>query len=289
MAVIYLLNIFSFLISLLGFRGIWLVSHLFAILSFDILRIRRVLILKNLDIVFKETKTKAEKKIIARHSMASFFATIFEFIAAKYLFPKAKVSFYNSEILDNLLAKNEGLYAMCLHMSNWEFLCYAHAKLGRPIHVVVKAIGKGGVARWVEELRSQIGFSLIDRKGEHSASKQIITALEKKEVIGFVVDQKRPKGEFIPFFGKEASTNNSIFKLCLRKKAPIFSILIKRKKPGEFEITYFPEFIVQEDEGLSIEQNITQNTLLMNQLVEKMILSNPQEYFWMHNRWDLKK
>lgn len=289
MLVFFLFNSLSFFISLLGFTGIHFVAKGLSILSFDILRIRRSIILQNLDIVFSNTLTSHEKKQIARRSMASFFATLLEFFAAEKLFPKAKINFINPQYVEECLQKNEGLYALCIHMSNWELLCHINAKTYRPVHVVVKAIGKGKVAQWVENLRSKIGFRLIDRKSALSATTQIFKAIEKKEIVGFIVDQKRPRGEHLPFFGKLASTNNSLPKLYLRKKSPIIPAILKRKKAGEFDIIYFPEFHMLENKNLTYAELISENTKRINQQVEQMILQNPHEYFWMHNRWDLKK
>ena len=42
---------------------------------------------------------------------------------------------------------------------------------------------------------------------------------------------------------------------------------------------------MQENKNISIEKNITENTIKMNTVVEEMIRENPEEYFWMHNRW----
>lgn len=178
---------------------------------------------------------------------------------------------------------------MCIHMGNWELMCSLNSKLLAPVHVVVKDIGKGDVKKWVENLRTHIGYQLINRKSDLSPTTQIFNALQKKEIIGFIVDQKRPKGEMVPFFSKLASTNNSLVKLYLKQKAPIIPVLIKTRKPGEFDMIYYPEFIVEEDKNLSFEDQVTHNTIRMNKVVEMMILENPHEYFWMHNRWNLKK
>jgi KDO2-lipid IV(A) lauroyltransferase len=76
-------------------------------------------------------------------------------------------------------------------------------------------------------------------------------------------------------------------KLYLRKKAPILPVILKRTAPGAYTISYFSEFIYQENNALSFEENVSHMTLKINQQVEDMIRCNPDEYFWMHNRWEL--
>ncbi len=280
-----ILNFISFCLNILGHRGIFIVSTILGIILFDILRIRRKIILKNLTIAFGESKTLYEKIKIGRKSTISFIQTALELFTAKKLFARTKFILKNDHILRELMAKNDGVYAICIHMGNWEYLCHIGSNQFAPIHVVVKPIGKGALAKWVERMRASIGFRLIDRKGKESSTTQIFNALSKKEIIGFIVDQKRPRGELLPFFGKEASTNNSLAKLWLRRKAPVIPVMIKRTKIDTHEITFFQEFEMKDDKSVSIEKNITENTLRINTVVEEMIRKNPEEYFWMHNRW----
>lgn len=287
MLIYLILNTFSFFLNAIGFRGIRCLAVFLGILSFDILRIRRKIILENLDIAFSKSKTQAEKIKIGRASVVSFFTTLLEFFPAQKLFPKVKVTYTHREVPVNVIARNQGLYAMCIHMSNWEFLCHINSKL-IPISVVVKPIGKGTLAKWVEQTRKAIGFCLIDRKGNLSARSQIFSAIDRKEAVGFIIDQKRSSGEVLPFFGKQASTNNSLAKLYLRKPAPIVPVILKRTGMGEYHVIYFPEFIVDVDPSLSFAQKVTNITQRMNSLAEDMIRMNPEEYFWMHNRWNLK-
>lgn len=284
MLITILLNFISFCLNILGHRGIFIISSILGVLSFDILRIRRKIILKNLTIAYGETLSSNEKIQIGRKSTISFIRTILEFFTAKKLFSRTKYIFTNEHILVEQLAKNLGAYIICIHIGNWEYLCHVGSKFA-PIHVVVKPIGKGAIAKWVENMRSSIGFELIDRKGKESPTTQIFKALNKKEIIGFIADQKRPRGEKLPFFGKEASTNNSLAKLWLRKKAPVIPVMIKRISIDTHEILVFPECKMLDDKNLSIEKNITENTMKINTIVEEMIRQNPEEYFWMHNRW----
>jgi len=279
------LNAIALFLGLIGFRGIRIVAVIFGILAFDILGIRRKIILKNLDIVFKDTKTKKEKMHLGRMSFISLFTTAFEFFAAKHLFKKIQIQYTNQEYFQNILSKKQGLYSICIHMSNWELLCHVNAK-EVPVHVVVKPLGKGNVSHWIEKNRASIGFSLIDRKGSKPATRQIFQAIENQQAIGFIADQKRPNGQMLPFFGRPASTNDSLARLYLKKPAPIIPAMIKRNGPGKYNVIYFPEFIVPDLTDLPYTEKIKEITKKMNSQVESMILSNPTEYFWLHNRWD---
>jgi KDO2-lipid IV(A) lauroyltransferase len=280
------LNTLSFALGLLGHGGISLFSKILSFLFFDLLQIRRRIILKNLDIAYGHSKTPKEKRCIGRASVASFLCTIFELLAAKKLFPQNTHTFKQIEIMQKALQEKQGVYAMCIHMGNWEYLCHAASQKLATVHVVVKPVGNGTLTTWIENMRKAIGFSLIDRKALLSPTTQIFNALDKGDIIGFVVDQKRPKGEFLPFFNKMASTNNSLAKLWLKKNAPIIPVFIQKKGTRTHEITFLPPLHMKHEEHLSMAENITENTKRMNLIVEQMIKTNPEEYFWMHNRWE---
>lgn len=290
MFVHFLLNGISFLLSLLGFRGIYGLGVLLGILCFDVLRIRRRVILKNLEIAFGDSRSLAERKFIGRASTISFIVTILEFFASERLFPKASVLFVNEEHLREAYPANAstGMYGLCIHMGNWEYLCHLHAQIyGKPVYVVAKAVGSKSVDDWVKKRRMALGYSLIGRNEKTSAAQQISKAIYNQQMVGFIVDQKRSRGEILPFFGRLASTNNSLAKLYLRTPAPILPSMIQRLKPGEYQITYFPILKFPENEHLSVSERVTALTQAMNAQVEEMIRLCPQEYFWMHNRWEI--
>jgi len=285
----FFLNSLSFCLSLLGFRGLRGIAYLIGYLAFDVFGLRKSIILGNLDIVYGTSLTIKKKKKIGRKSMINFFSTILEFIAAKHLLPKAKFIFKNKECTDKIISRHKGLYAICMHFGNWEYLCHINAKIYSPVNVVVKDVLKGKVELWIKNLRKQLGYKIIDRTLKRSAANQIFDAIDRNEVIGFIVDQKRPNGQFLPFFGKEASTNDSLAKLYFRKEAPMTAATIIRKKPGHFLIEYSQEFIYKRDPSISLAEDISKMSLKLNQFLEPIILKNPEEYYWLHNRWSLEK
>lgn len=285
----YFLRIISLFFGVIGFRGIDIVAKILVFIFFDIFQIRKSIVLQNLDLVFGEQKTKAEKMRIARRSFLNFIVTIFELLGSERLYPRAKVSFVHPEFMQEVLSRKEGMYALCIHMGNWEFLSAVNAKIYGPVHVVVKQLMKGKMWKWVTELRRRAGHIVVERDGQFSATKQIIKLINEKQIVGVIVDQKRPRGENLPFFNKIASTNNSLIRLYFAKPAPILPAIIKRIQPGEYEVTYFPEFKIIRDNSKTLAQQVTENTIRMNQIVEQMILANPEEYHWLHNRWNFKR
>lgn len=284
----YLLNTLSFLISLLGFRGIRILSYTIGILAFDIVRIRRKIILSNLDIVYHDTISHSKKQKIGRMCMINFITTALEFLSAKHLAHKAQFEFINQGLPSQLVYQNKGVYTICMHFGNWEYLCHINAKIyNKPVHVVVKDVLSGKSEEWIKNLRHSLGYNLIDRQSKISAAQQIFNAIDNGEIVGFIVDQRKPNGPMIPFFGQEASTNTGLSKLYFRKPAPLVCATIIRKKPGIFCVEYF-KFEYQKNDEISLSENITQMMRQVHALLEPIILKHPEEYYWLHNRWKKK-
>ena len=59
--------------------------------------------------------------------------------------------------------------------------------------------------------------------------------------------------------------------------------LLERKKNSNFEMTVHEPYKIQKTGD---DEEDTKNiTLKINQVIEKMILKNPKQWIWSHNRW----
>ena len=282
-------NALSFLLSLCPKQALVFLSHGFAFFLFSMLRLRRTLVLKNLDIVYGAKKTSSQKKKIAYLSYFNFFLTCFEFLAERHGRLGAEVEIINRQHIDQAKQKNKGVYILCIHMGSWEAMGGAFTRLFGPSHIVVKAVGPKGMDQFVTALRHKNGFYSVkkDKKEKKGHTlRQIEEKLCKNEIIGFVIDQKRPKSPKIPFFGELAKTNTTLAYLWQKNQAPIIPAFITRSKVGKHTVEVFPE--IKLERGVQQEQDLLEHSKIFNQVVEKMILSCPEQYFWLHNRWGLK-
>ena len=94
-----------------------------------------------------------------------------------------------------------------------------------------------------------------------------------------MIDQRVAEGEKINFFGKPALTTTLPAQLAIKYNLKIIPVFIKRTKNDNFEIEF--------QEELSPEKfdNKIQITKELNKILEKMILKNPSQWIWTHNRW----
>ncbi len=244
--------------------------------------------IKNIDIAFAERISSSEKRKLARSSLASFLETIIEFIFSRYFYPASTVRFENEEMFHRLLAEGRGVYGLALHQGNWELLCHKGSRALAPVHMALKPVGGPAVASWVRATRERNGVYEIPRKGEKPAWQIIYDVLHRKEIVAFVVDQRRSKGVKVPLFGRECMTNASLFRQWRGFHSPIVPVSIRRIGLLSHEARFWEPFEVLENEAWSEEEFLKANATKMNRLVEEMILWNPAEYFWMHDRFKMR-
>jgi KDO2-lipid IV(A) lauroyltransferase len=181
--------------------------------------------------------------------------------------------------LDELIAKNCGGIIFSAHFGNWEIGPKILLNYGLKVKTFYRPLNNPLVEKMTSSLR---GVKMIEKGSE--GNRQLITALKNKEFILIMADQKVSDGEPIKFFHDEAITSTAIAKIALKYRVPLipgcifrinkqFKFLLKVEKPLEF------------DARNSLNSEATNLTLKINQKIEKWVSENPEQWFWVHNRW----
>ncbi|MBI2602316.1 MAG: lysophospholipid acyltransferase family protein [Deltaproteobacteria bacterium] len=269
-------------VSRLSVRSLERLAWFLTILLFDLVRMRRKLVLANMRKALGHLSSQEQVKI-ARQSVFHCLLTALEFLHERHGRLGDRTSIVGKEHLDSALKKGQGAYVLCIHMSSWEAMGGAMSRNFAPSHVVVKRVGPPGLNRFVIEQRERNQFHSILRKKKGDAKQQIQNILSRNEIVGFVMDQGRPGEPFLPFFGVDARTNTSLAAIWRKYSAPIVPAYISRIKPFEYRLHILPELSLEMTED--VQKNVLELTLQFNKVVETMILAQPEQYFWFHNRW----
>ena len=183
------------------------------------------------------------------------------------------------KILDDLIAKNQGGIIFSAHFGNWEIGPKILLNYGLKVKTFYRPLNNPFVEKMTSSLR---GVKMIEKGSE--GNRQLISALKNKEFIIIMADQKVSDGEPIKFFHDNAITTTSIAKIALKYNVPLvpgfilrvnkqFKFLLKIEKPLEF------------NKINSLNSEASNLTLKINQIIEKWVSENPEQWFWVHNRW----
>ena len=98
-----------------------------------------------------------------------------------------------------------------------------------------------------------------------------------------MVDQRVGEGIKINFFNQIAQTTTIPAQLALRYNCKLVPISLERKEGSNFEMTIHEPYKINKTGN---DEEDTKNiTLKINRAIEKMILKNPKQWIWSHNRW----
>ena len=94
-----------------------------------------------------------------------------------------------------------------------------------------------------------------------------------------MIDQRVSEGIRVDFFGKPALTTSLPAQLAIKFNLSIVPVFIERETGYNYKIKFF------EPIKNSKFKNKEEITIKLNQILESMILKNPNEWIWTHNRW----
>ena len=116
-----------------------------------------------------------------------------------------------------------------------------------------------------------------------TGGKEIINKIKNGYSIALMVDQRVSEGPRCAFFNKLAHTTTIPAQLALKYNCKLIPISIERKGSINFEMTVHEPYEAQQTENS--KQDTENITLKINQNIEKMIVKNPTQWIWSHNRW----
>lgn len=259
-------------------------SKLLAIIFFNILRIRRSVVIKNLSIAFPKKSANEIKRLAFSNyqSIAITFLEIFSFNSASRDTIKNKFIPNNFELIKQKYSEKKGLILLTGHFGNWELGALATGiYLEESINVLVKKQKNPYVAEFITNMRERFGNKQIFLG---VSVKELYKTIINKKAVGIVGDQRGKRdGIRVKFFGKETSTFPGTAAIALKTQCPVIILLCARQFNGRYES------IIEELDYSNIKGSKEEMIQEFNQrylaILEKTVKQYPEQWFWMHNVW----
>lgn len=278
----------SFIVLALPTRIGLVLGRAFGSISFYILKKERKKALENLDIAFGDSKSKAEKRSIAKKAFENLGKSFIEVISIPK-FNRGNINKYvsckNIGILKRFVLENKGVIILSAHFGNWELLAHYISMQGLPINVIARRVRIDGLEAFLAGIRKKNNVNVIYRD---ASAKEIVDLLRNKKFVGIMPDQDMDSvsGVFVDFFGKSAWTPSGAAILNLLTGAPIVPCFMARRSFGhEFLIEAPIELIKTGDK----RKDILENTQRYTRTIEDCIRRYPEQWVWFHDRWKTKR
>ena len=240
---------------------------------------------KNIKIGLGEISKENEKEII--NGMWSNIGRTF----AEYVFLKdfkfSKINFNHVEIngtkyLDEIKKNNQSVIFYSGHFANFELMAMELDKFGIKCATIYRPLNNFFLNPVMEYLRMKYICPNQIPKGR-MGMREIINKMKNGYSIALMVDQRVSEGPREIFFNKPAHTTTIPAQLALKYDSKLVPISLERKEGIKFIMTIYEPYKV---EKTGYEDQDTKNiTLKINQILEKMIINNPKQWIWSHNRW----
>ncbi len=207
-------------------------------------------------------------------------------ILAEYIFIKdfrspkfqSNIEIKGQEILDKIKKDNEPVIFVSGHFNNFELMAMQIEKSGINLAVIYRPLNNKFLNFIMERIRKKYICKNQIKKGI-SGTKELLSFFKKKTSIALMIDQRVSQGIRSNFFKHEALTTTIPAQFIKKFKCKVVPIYIERVKGVNFKLTIHDPLVYSDNESI---ESITLN---LNDILEKFILKNPDQWIWSHNRW----
>jgi KDO2-lipid IV(A) lauroyltransferase len=275
-----LLKFFLVGIARLPWWALYVLSDLFFVVLYRLIRYRRKLVRRNLEEAFPEKGAKEINDISIRF-YRNFCDQVLETIKLLKATPEEISERFevDTTVYDKLFSEGRHVLQATSHQFNWEWgnwILNRHTKFHiRIIYMIQKS---KAVERVVNDYRLKFGTELIPAND----LKAMMTDPEKPSMTVFLADQNpsdRRRAYWTNFFGREVPFHKGLEILARRKgHAVVFDEMVRVKR-GHYKSISKLAFV---DGSQTAEGEITEAYV---RFLEDSISRQPENWLWSHNRW----
>ena len=207
-------------------------------------------------------------------------------VFAEYMFMKNfrndklqnNIEIVGKEILEDIKNSNQKAVFISGHFSNFELMAMQIEKVGIKLAAIYRPLNNMFLNLVMEKIRKRYICKTQIKKGI-GGLKQLLKFSNEGYSTALMIDQRVSQGIKSNFFNEKAFTTTIPAQLVKKFKIPIVPIFIERYEGIKFKMT------VHKPIYFSDEQTIEDITSQLNEILEKMVLSDPNYWIWSHNRW----
>ena len=191
---------------------------------------------------------------------------------------KDKIYIEGQEILEDIKKKKEPVIFISGHFNNFELMAMHIEKSGIELAAIYRPLNNKFLNYIMEGIRKKYICKNQIKKGI-SGTKQLLSFFKKNTSIALMIDQRVSEGIKSNFFNHKAYTTTIPAQFVKKFNCKIVPIYIERTDNSNFKLTVYHPI------KYGSEESVETITLKLNSIIEKMILKNPEQWIWSHNRW----
>lgn len=269
----------------LSLRAAYRLAHGLAWLVYHVDRRHRLVALKNLQIAYPEWSAAQRDKVV-RQVYQHFCKMGMEMTHLPRLLQmynwKPYMELRGSKGLFSAMLSGRPVLIITGHLGNWELAGYALAMFGFKSYGVARTLDNPYLDKFVNAFRRKTGQVLLSKNGD---ARRMAELLKSGGILSTLPDQDAgPRGLFVPFFGKPASTHKAVAQMALNHDAVIAVVGAWRISQG-LKYAIDVEEVIDASDFADKPEPILRLTEAYTAAWERLVRKAPEQYLWLHRRW----
>jgi KDO2-lipid IV(A) lauroyltransferase len=222
-----------------------------------------------------------ERKLIINHMWGNY-GRIF----AEYMFINKyrnsslshNVEIIGENILEEINQSKEPVIFISGHFNNFELMAMYLEKSGIDLAAIYRPLNNKFLNPIMENIRKKYICKKQIKKGI-SGTKEILKYFKEGTSVALMIDQRVSEGIRCNFFNREALTTTIPAQFVKKFNCKIIPVYIERIQKYQFKLEICKPI------KFSKNDEISTITSQLNEVLEKMIKKNPEQWIWTHDRW----
>ena len=182
------------------------------------------------------------------------------------------------DILEKIKYEKKPVIFISGHFNNFELMAMQIEMSGIDLATIYRPLNNIFINVIMEKIRKKYICKNQIKKGMQGM-RELLSMFKNGTSVALMIDQRVSEGIKSNFFGTKAYTTTIPAQFVKKFNCKIVPIYIERVFDINFKIYVEKPIEYQKDDSL---EKITQD---LNLRLEKMILKNPGQWIWSHNRW----
>jgi KDO2-lipid IV(A) lauroyltransferase len=191
---------------------------------------------------------------------------------------KQNVIVEGQEFLEKIQITKKPVIFISGHFNNFELMAMHIDKSGIDLAAIYRPLNNKYLNKIMEKIRRSYICNKQVKKGI-AGTKLLLKYFRKGTSIALMIDQRVSQGVRSNFFNKKASTTSIPAQFIKKFKCDVVPIYIERINNINFKIT------INKPIKFSDSSSIEVITSDLNKVLQKMIIKNPEQWIWTHDRW----
>ena len=164
------------------------------------------------------------------------------------------------------------------HFNNFELMAMQIENSGINVAAIYRPLNNFFLNNTMEKIRINDICKKQIKKGK-AGTRELIKLFNEGYSVALMIDQRVSEGIPVKFFNKTALTTTIPAQLVKKYDCEVVPVYIERFNKNYFKINFEKPLIFKKDSSLD------DITLQLNEKLELMILKNPDQWIWSHDRW----